>query len=210
MTLQHSTLNQDGSWKSRKVFVHYNFTDFADGDSLYKTIVQSLDEDNYVYGLKYRELLFHLRESLTEFIQKLFRELHAKHLRTFTDYQVQQFCRFNHSEQRFPFKLIAKDVATFIGCFSPTLKNHPRYQHDVTILLEVCENFKPLAEIINYYSLATHVKRDRHLCYGHISQIGITLGQFRTVQYPIKVIERQLQTININSIIASCILPVRY
>jgi len=179
--------------------LNYNFTDIGRDDILFKAIIEQLNynhnrlnpSDDYVHGLKFREILFDLKPTLLSYIEDVFLRFQVElrdnqGITTITD--VRNICKSKYNERdykRLPyykFKNWNTDAWCLAQYFSPTLARNStrrvRFEIDIHSLLEILEQFNGFTDLHRTY--ANMVKNERNKLYGHLSTRGISYTQYQT------------------------------
>ena len=151
-------------------------------DSIFNKVVAGLLDDNYVNGLKFRELLNDLRNRLEEFIVKVFHNL-QKYLKdkNCDHLGVEDFCRNNTARgfelpQTYDFQYWDTDVWCLILWFSPSMIKRPKKKIiDISALLEILRNFYGF-KLFSHYAVSLYEYRNKFD--GHRTESGIDRKQF--------------------------------
>jgi hypothetical protein len=152
--------------------------------NLYQSIIDQFNtEDNYVYGLIFRELLFHLTGRLHSHIKVVFEKFRDKLNLSpnLSDEKLRSICesKYNNATHiqgiHYNFKNWQTNPWILAEFFSPTLAKHPDYDIDAQSLLYIIINFKGFKVVRQY---AKDVNLDRCKYYGHTGKRGIYPDQF--------------------------------
>jgi len=181
-------------------YLEYNFKPDGENDVIFKDIIENLSEDSYLNGLKFRTILFDLKDKLTSFIEEVFSNIQSYLIKlNYQQYEVAHFCYKNiscdrryHYPQFYSLDRWDSDLWVLATFFSPTLTNprHTNFQRDVVSLLEILQHFQWFDN--NFHSLQA-LKEFRNEFYGHIPRTGICQADYDRAQPLIDVFEEQLR-----------------
>lgn len=143
-----------------------------------------LKNDEYAYCLKFRQLLFELKDILETSIYRIFSNVQKFLIENnFDQNSVRYFCHNNFNcrrpdliPRRYNFADWDTNVRTLILYYCPSINRYTDDRAiDVCALLDVIKNFFGLQE---YFSYADAVYKKRNTCYAHLTESGINVDDF--------------------------------